>query len=452
MSRFRRWKSLNAWTSSRPARRWGRRHFVQQALFDMAVESLEPRVLMTHHVGSLDNSYTYPYTAPVMADLLEIDVTTEGWGRITAKQGASTLQTDTFTQFKAVEIDASGGAVNDTVKLLGSLAKVATNGLQSLTIKTGEGNDTVDFSALARPDQFVKVTIDAGTGADTFKAPQGNNTFDVTGFGIVGGIYEYTGTATAVDLRQQNYSTGPWRLSSATTSDFTTEQQGSTSVSAGPTTTVRLADAYSSGGTSGAVYEYLGTAATVNLGNQNYSVTTSWKKIFDPVSLTTASGMRALSPAASGTSGTRVRLADNYAKGGQPGAVYEYVGVAATVDLGGEDYGNITRWEQKLAPVTFTTASGQQSVTRAATKVQVLGSYQGDPGAGAVDSIAFSGVESVEAGTGDDQFFIAAGAKMTIAGGGGTDTIFGPDIAAGVIWSISGANAGDATAVGATSP
>lgn len=149
MSRFRRWKSLNAWTSSRPARRWGRRHFVQQALFDMAVESLEPRVLMTHHVGSLDNSYTYPYTAPVTADVLEIDVTTEGWGRITAKQGASTLQTDTFTQFKAVEIDASGGAVNDTVTFLGSPAKVAINDLQTLTIKTGEGNDTVDFSKLA---------------------------------------------------------------------------------------------------------------------------------------------------------------------------------------------------------------------------------------------------------------------------------------------------------------
>ena len=52
------------------------------------------------------------------------------------------------------------------------------------------------------------------------------------------------------------------------------------------------------------------------------------------------------------TEGDRVRLADDYIGGGQPGAVYRYIGGPSSVDLGTVDY----------SPVSLTTASGEQSV------------------------------------------------------------------------------------------
>jgi hypothetical protein len=91
LSCFRRRQSpVAARTSRGPVRKRRRRHFVERAEFKPSFASLEPRVLLTHNDGSLENApATYAYTAPIAADVLEIDVTAEGYGRITAKQGTS---------------------------------------------------------------------------------------------------------------------------------------------------------------------------------------------------------------------------------------------------------------------------------------------------------------------------------------------------------------------------
>ncbi|MCW2962871.1 MAG: Parallel beta-helix repeat, partial [Actinomycetia bacterium] len=54
--------------------------------------------------------------------------------------------------------------------------------------------------------------------------------------------------------------------------------------------------------------------------------------------LSTASGIRLLSR------GDTVQLADDYAHGGTPGAVYDYVGPSGRVDLAAENFGDSARW------------------------------------------------------------------------------------------------------------
>ena len=55
---------------------------------------------------------------------------------------------------------------------------------------------------------------------------------------------------------------------------------------------------------------------------------------------TSASGSQAIAY------GDKVRVADGYAGGGTPGAVYRYLGAAGTLDLGTQNYANTTLWEE----------------------------------------------------------------------------------------------------------
>ncbi|MFO1001307.1 MAG: hypothetical protein U0936_13260, partial [Planctomycetaceae bacterium] len=83
-------------------------------------------------------------------------------------------------------------------------------------------------------------------------------------------------------------------------------------------------------GTSGAkdqVYQFVGTAGSVNLGTENYSNTARWQPVYRRTS-------------------QKVRVAPGHTAGGAEGGVYRFLGAAGSVNLGTENYGNTARWQR----------------------------------------------------------------------------------------------------------
>ncbi|MCX7396820.1 MAG: hypothetical protein NT138_03985, partial [Planctomycetales bacterium] len=150
---------------------------------------------------------------------------------------------------------------------------------------------------------------------------------------------------------------------------------------------VKVATGHSSGGTIGAIYEFIGTAGSVNLSTQNYSNASSWKlataattavsgalnitandttaafsnaKLVSSSTVTNDGGMRLLQNginslldydySSSATSvilafGDKVRVLQGSNAGGIVGSVYEYLGVAGTTNLTTQNYANLDLWK-----------------------------------------------------------------------------------------------------------
>ena len=92
---------------------------------------------------------------------------------------------------------------------------------------------------------------------------------------------------------------------------------------------------------------------------------------------TTASGQQTVDK------GTRVQLAANYAGGGVPGAVYEYVGSAASQNLATQNYSDSTLW-RRLGEVSLR-ASENSSIDAVSVAASLA------VGAGGAAGLAFSG-------------------------------------------------------------
>ena len=101
---------------------------------------------------------------------------------------------------------------------------------------------------------------------------------------------------------------------------------------------VKLSGDYKGGGAAGAVYTWVGTAKTLDLGRQDYSNTSLWQ-------LSSGTGFNyQASNAPTYFSGQTVLVADGHSGGGVAGAVYRYTGAPAQLDLAAQNYADTSRW------------------------------------------------------------------------------------------------------------
>ncbi|MBL8812160.1 MAG: hypothetical protein JNM43_18495, partial [Planctomycetaceae bacterium] len=100
--------------------------------------------------------------------------------------------------------------------------------------------------------------------------------------------------------------------------------------------TVLVLSGYSSGGVVDGVYRYIGADASLALGSQNYADTANWVKV--AMTYTTGSGTKTVNP------DDMVTVASGYTSGGVAGTVYKYVGTAASLNLGTQDYRQLDKW------------------------------------------------------------------------------------------------------------
>ncbi len=171
-----------------------------------------------------------------------------------------------------------------------------------------------------------------------------------TGGGTVGAVYQYFGTEANLNLGATDYTTSVWRkVPRYSTAD------GTKSLLTGDT--VQLASGYSLGGDPDGVYKFLGANASVNLGTEDYSVTSRWLKINIVAKFTTNQGLTNVVP------GDSVKLPTGYSHGGTAGSVYQYIGQPASLDLGLQNYADTTKWQVVTSiPFKYTSSQAQLRV------------------------------------------------------------------------------------------
>ena len=138
-------------------------------------EGLEDRILLT---AELD---TYTFVTPQGADVVVVEEISAGVGQISGTSGGVAFQ-ETFTNYKHVVIDTGtndNGVSQDDVVTFQSLPS-GFSGLLDLTVRTGAGDDRIDFSKLAT-DGAIPISIDAGAGTNTLIGPALDNYWKVTG-------------------------------------------------------------------------------------------------------------------------------------------------------------------------------------------------------------------------------------------------------------------------------
>jgi hypothetical protein len=116
--------------------------------------------------GALTGTETFTFVAGSQ-DVLTIDSPTAGVGRISGTSAGAAFEAVTFTNYKYVVIDA---ATNDTGSLRDDLVKIGSalsvSGLESLTILTGAGRDTIDLAGLSGEETF-SIIVNGGADHDT---------------------------------------------------------------------------------------------------------------------------------------------------------------------------------------------------------------------------------------------------------------------------------------------
>ncbi len=149
--------------------------------------------------------------------------------------------------------------------------------------------------------------------------------------GTPGVIYRYKGNSAALDLATQNYAdTSLWDPVLSTSN-------GSTAMTAGKQ--VMIASSYGGGGTAGAIYEYLGSSTTLNLGGQNYTNSTLWRKV--ETSPFSSTDTISINPSDS------VLVVAGNNSGGDAGSIYKYVGTSpVALNLAAQNYANTTLWQK----------------------------------------------------------------------------------------------------------
>jgi hypothetical protein len=115
---------------------------------------------------------------------------------------------------------------------------------------------------------------------------------------------------------------------------------GATAVNVQPGNTVRVPVGYTYGGQGGRVYEFVGTAAEgagLDLNETDYST-----GLWTPISYSAASvGSQVVTL----HTGDTVVLPFDWMLGGEPGALYEYVGAdGSSVDIDAANYTDLTVW------------------------------------------------------------------------------------------------------------
>ncbi|MCG8603185.1 MAG: LEPR-XLL domain-containing protein, partial [Verrucomicrobiales bacterium] len=143
-------------------------------------EGLEPVYI---DGAGLENT-SFRFTTPFGADDLVIDSPSEGMNRIRGASGGVAFEELIFTNINEVIVDATSndvaGSDADTVTIADS---IDADGLQSLTILTGSGEDTL-IVGLDEPDLNLPggtVTFDGGEGSDRIVGSSANTTWYVTG-------------------------------------------------------------------------------------------------------------------------------------------------------------------------------------------------------------------------------------------------------------------------------
>ncbi|MDA8435110.1 MAG: hypothetical protein M0Z98_03915, partial [Actinomycetales bacterium] len=161
---------------------------------------------------------------------------------------------------------------------------------------------------LLAPFYGIQARYETGSGTQALK--KGDTVLVSAGYaggGKPGKTYKYLGDDATLNLAAQNY--GYESLWAKTWLKATyTSGSGSQALAAGDT--VRITDGYTGFGVAGAVYRYMGTPGTRNVGEQNY-ILTAWTLV-----------------------------------GGVPGGTYQYVGGTATLDLNGQDYAHSSVWRK----------------------------------------------------------------------------------------------------------
>lgn len=127
---------------------------------------LEPRLMLSINDGALTGTETFTFVAGAQ-DVLTIDSPTAGVGRISGTSDGAAFEAVTFTNYKYVVIDTATrdtGSLRDDLVRLESALSIA--GLESLTIITGAGRDTVDLAGLSGDEPFF-IAVDGGADGDT---------------------------------------------------------------------------------------------------------------------------------------------------------------------------------------------------------------------------------------------------------------------------------------------
>jgi len=115
-------------------------------------------------------------------------------------------------------------------------------------------------------------------------------------------------------------------------------------------------------GEAGSVYQYLGTRGRVELGVQDYTDASKWKRIGGEAD----SAYRYI-----GTTGSLNLGGQDYSDttkwtklAGKPGAIYKYMGTTATRDLSTQNYDDEGLWKQVPSPASCRKATTSRLPTR----------------------------------------------------------------------------------------
>ena len=213
--------------------------------------------------------------------------------------------------------------------------------------------------------QIVRLADDYGTAGFTTDSGKrllqaGDNVEVADGYdallGTVGAVYQYLGTQGRVDLGVQDYTdTNLWKLV-AGEAGSAYRYIGSTPLSGnlGAQDYTNTALWTKLAGAPGTVYQYMGTTASLDLGTQDYTDLRYWKAV--PATQMVPQGNNISDSDSVALGGLVVRndvrsdveayISNATVTARQGGAVYEYIDVAATRDLGAQNYGDLGLWKR----------------------------------------------------------------------------------------------------------
>ncbi|MFM7035677.1 MAG: beta strand repeat-containing protein, partial [Planctomycetia bacterium] len=121
--------------------------------------------MLSVNVG--DGTDTFTFVTPRGLDVIALDMASSGVGQISGTSDGAAFEIATFTNYRHVVINAATHDTpltqNDRVRI-GAALSIA--GLESLTILTGAGRDTIDLAGLSGTETFA-ITVEGGADDDT---------------------------------------------------------------------------------------------------------------------------------------------------------------------------------------------------------------------------------------------------------------------------------------------